>query len=87
MEHLFLQLRRSSEDEEALERTIDELQDPASGRYHQWLTAEELGTRFGPAQEDIDTVVRWLSLHEFQVHSVSKNGLTIDVSGTAGPGA
>ena len=29
MEHMFLQLRRSSEDEEALQRSIDELQDPA----------------------------------------------------------
>jgi subtilase family serine protease len=84
MEHMFLQLRRGSAEEEALESTIDQLQDPASSRYHQWLTADELGTRFGPAQADIDAVVRWLGLHEFQVNSVSKNGLIIDVSGTAG---
>ncbi len=55
MEHLFLQLRRGPEEEEALERLIDELQDPASARYHQWLTADELGTKFGPAQEDIES--------------------------------
>ena len=84
MEHLFLQLRRGPAEEEALVRTIDELQDQASGRYHQWLTADELGTKFGPAQADVDTVVRWLGVHEFQVNSVSKNGLIIDVSGTAG---
>jgi subtilase family serine protease len=84
MEHMFLQLRRGPQEEEALERTIDELQDQASSRYHQWLTAEELGTRFGPAEGDVDTVVRWLGVHEFQVNSVSRNGLTIDVSGTAG---
>jgi pseudomonalisin len=84
MEHMFLQLRRGPAEEEALERTIDELQDQASGRYHQWLTADELGTKFGPAKGDVDTVVRWLGVHEFQVNSVSKNGLIIDVSGTAG---
>jgi subtilase family serine protease len=84
MEHMFLQLRRGPAEEEALERTIDELQDQASGRYHQWLTADELGTQFGPAQGDVDTVVRWLGVHEFQVNSVSRNGLIIDVSGTAG---
>ena len=41
MEHMLLQLRRSPEQEAALERTIDELQDPHSGTYHQWLTADE----------------------------------------------
>jgi subtilase family serine protease len=84
MEHLFLQLRRSSEDEEALQRSIDELQDPDSEHYHQWFTADELGTKFGPAQSDIDIVVRWLSSHGFEVNEVYENGLTIDVSGTAG---
>src|ERR1700733_6141744 len=84
MEHMLLQLRRSPEQEAALKHTIDELQDPHSGKYHQWLTADEMGTKFGPAQQDIETVSQWLSLHEFQVNTVHKNGLTIDVSGTAG---
>ena len=84
MEHMFLQLQRSPEREQALRRFIDELQDPASANYHHWLTAEELGTRFGPAEGDIDTVVQWLGLHGFKVNDVYKNGLTIDVSGTAG---
>jgi len=84
MEHMLLQLRRSPEQETALKQTIDELQDPHSGKYHQWLTADEMGTKFGPAQQDIETVSQWLSLHGFQVNTVHKNGLTIDVSGTAG---
>jgi pseudomonalisin len=84
MPHMFLQLRRGTEEEAALESSIDQRQDPHSASYHQWLTAEELGTNFGPAQQDIETVSRWLSSHGFQVNAVSKNGLTIDVSGTAG---
>src|SRR3984893_13943991 len=84
MKHMFLQLRRSAEQETALQHTIDELQNPHSSKYHQWLTAEEMGTKFGPAQQDIETVTQWLSLHGFQVNTVHKNGLTIDVSGTAG---
>ncbi len=84
MEHMFLQLRRSPEQEEALQRTIEELQDPRSSNYHHWLTAEEMGRGFGPAQQDIDTVVAWLSSHGLQVNTVHKNGLTVDVSGTAG---
>jgi subtilase family serine protease len=83
MEHMFLQLRRSPQQEAALERVMRELQDPQFGNYHKWLTPDELGN-FGPAQQDIDTVVEWLSSHGFQVNGVSKSGLTIDVSGTAG---
>ena len=83
MEHMFLQLRRSPEQEEALARSIAERQDPNSANYHQWFTAEELGRNFGPAQQDIETVTQWLSSHGLKVNVVSKNGLTIDVSGTA----
>jgi subtilase family serine protease len=84
MPHMFLQLRRGPEQEEALERSIDERQDPHSASYHQWFTAEELGRNFGPAQEDVKTVSQWLSSHGLQVNFISKNGLTMDVSGTAG---
>jgi pseudomonalisin len=84
LDHMFLELRRSAEQEDRLERTLREIQDPHSARYHSWLTAEELGRRFGPAQQDIETVARWLEQQGLQVNRVSKNGLTIDVSGTAG---
>ena len=84
MEHMFVVLRRSPEQEQALERLAAELQNPHSVNYHKWLTADELGRNFGPAQEDIDAVVRWLSSHGLQVNLVHKSGMTIDVSGTAG---
>jgi len=84
MEHMYLQLHRGPEQEKALEKFMREQQDPTSPNYHKWLTAEELGKNFGPAQEDIETVVQWLGSHGFQVNRVFENGLTIDVSGTAG---
>ena len=61
-----------------------DLTDPHSSRYHQWLTAQELGERFGPASADIDTVMDWLRSAGFKVNGVFKSGLTIDLSGTAG---
>ena len=61
MEHMYLELKRSTQQETALEQAIQELQDPHSSKYHQWLTAEELGRDYGPSQQDIDTVVAWLS--------------------------
>src|SRR6202034_3379384 len=84
IEHMFLQLRRSPEQERALERSIADRENPQSASYHQWLTAEQLGRDFGPAQQDVETVSRWLSYHGLKVNVVSKNGLTIDVSGNAG---
>ncbi len=84
MEHMFLQLRRTPEQEEALKAKIVELQNPNSSNYHKWLTADELGKNYGPAQQDIDAVVEWLGSHGFQVNLIHKNGLTIDLSGNAG---
>jgi subtilase family serine protease len=84
MAHLRLQLQRSPEQEAQLSAAIQERQDPNSANYHHWFTAKELGEQFGPAQQDIETTSRWLSSHGFQVNGVSKNGLTMDISGTAG---
>lgn len=84
LEHIFVQLKRSTAQEQALETLIGKIQDPHSANYHQWLTADELGRNFGPAQQDIDEVVQWLSSHGLQVNGVYKNGLTIDISANAG---
>jgi subtilase family serine protease len=84
MEHMRLQLQRSPEKEAQLARAIQEREQPGSANYHHWFTASEIGEQFGPAQQDIDTVTRWLTSHGLQVNAISKNGLTIDVSGTAG---
>jgi len=84
LEHMYVVLRRSPEQEQALEQLIQAQHDPQSASYHHWMTADELGRRFGPAQEDIDAVVGWLSSHGFEVNLVHKSGLTIDISGTAG---
>jgi subtilase family serine protease len=84
MDHMFVVLQRSPEKEQALERLAAELQDPHSANYHKWLTAEELGKQFGPAPEEIEAVVSWLSSHGLQVNLVHKSAMAIDVSGTAG---
>jgi subtilase family serine protease len=84
MEHIYLQLRRGPQQEKALERAIEDRQDPHSANYHKWFTAEELGKNFGPVQQDIETVLQWLNVHGFIVNQVYKTGLTIDISATAG---
>ena len=84
LEHVFVVLKRGAGQEEALQKLIGELQHPHSAKYHHWLTADQLGSKFGPSKDDIDTVVSWLSSYGLRVNVVHKSGMTIDVSGTAG---
>ncbi|MGA8273087.1 MAG: S53 family peptidase [Candidatus Sulfotelmatobacter sp.] len=83
MEHMYVMLRRSPEQEKALQQLAADLQNPHSASYHKWLTADELGAKYGPAQADVDSVVSWLKSHGLQVNLVHKSRMTIDVSGTA----
>ena len=83
MRHLLLQLRRSPEQEQVVQKFIDALHDPASPQFHNWITAEEFGDRFGVAEQDLDTVTRWLISHGFTVNVVYPSGMVIDFSGTA----
>jgi hypothetical protein len=82
-DHIFLLLQRSPEQEEALDKLIDELNDRKSANFHHWLTPEQYG-EYGVAQEDIDKVVGWLEYHGFRINQVYPNHILIDFSGTAG---
>lgn len=84
MEHMLLQLHRPADREAALEKLINDMHQPGNPNFHHWLTADELGQRFGPNPADITKVSTWLTNHGFQINSVSKSGLVIDFSGTAG---
>jgi subtilase family serine protease len=83
LDHMQLQLRRADRTQQALDAYTETLAEKTSPDYHQWLTAEEFGARFGPAREDIDAVTGWLALHGFQVNTVYPNRMTIDFSGSA----
>jgi subtilase family serine protease len=84
MEHMMLQLKRSPEQEGELQKFIDDVQDSSSPTFHHWLMAKEFGERFGLAQQDLETIKRWLQSYGFKVNVVYENGLLIDFSGTAG---
>src|SRR5208283_492405 len=84
MEHMLLQLRRAPEQEHALEKYLDDLEDPKSPNYHHWLTPQEFGERYGLAAEDLAKITSWLQSHGFIVNQVYPSGVVIDFSGTAG---
>jgi Pro-kumamolisin, activation domain/Bacterial Ig-like domain (group 3) len=84
MNRMLLVLRRSAEQEAALEQLLDQQQDQSSPNYHQWLTPQQFGQQFGPADQDIQTVTSWLQSHGFQVTRISNGRTVIEFSGTAG---
>ncbi|HEX8818139.1 MAG TPA: protease pro-enzyme activation domain-containing protein, partial [Terriglobales bacterium] len=83
-DHILLQLKRSPEQESALEKFMAEQQNPKSPNYHNWLTAQQLGERYGVANEDIEAIKGWLQSYGFKVNVVYTSHMVIDVSATAG---
>lgn len=84
MQRMLLVLKRSFEQEAALERLLEQQQDNSSPKYHHWLTPEQFGVEFGPSDQDILTITMWLQSHGFQVTAVSTGRIVIEFSGTAG---
>lgn len=83
MERMLMLLKRSPEQETALETLLSQQQDTSSPSYHRWLTPQQFGQQFGPADEDVQAVTSWLASHGFQVTSISKGRTVIEFSGTA----
>lgn len=52
--------------------------------YHQWLTPEQVGQRFGLSSQDLRTITAWLASHGFEVSRVSAGRTLIEFCGTAG---
>jgi subtilase family serine protease len=84
MERILLVLQRSAEQETALRRLLDEQQIKSSPNYHMWLTPEQFGEQFGPADADIQAVTDWLTSQGFRVNRVATGRTVIEFSGTAG---
>ncbi len=83
MRHLLLQLKRSPEQQQALEQFLAGLNDSKSSSYHKWITAQEFGARYGLSDEDLATVTNWLQNYGFSIDVVYPNRVTIAFSGTA----
>src|SRR6266851_3070842 len=81
---MLLLLQRSEEQETALRQLMEEQQTKNSPNYHAWLTPEEFGKKFGPADADVQAVTDWLTLHGFQVSKVSKGRTVIEFCGNVG---
>jgi hypothetical protein len=77
-------LKHSDAQEVALRQLIEDLHNPTSASFHQWLTPEQFGAQFGPSDEDLATVTGWLAAQGFTVTKVNPGRQTLEFSATAG---
>jgi Pro-kumamolisin, activation domain/Bacterial Ig-like domain (group 3) len=84
MQRMLLVLKRSPDQETALDALLEQQQDASSPNFHQWLSPQQFGQQFGPADQDIQTISSWLLSHGFQIAKVSSGRTVIEFSGTAG---
>jgi subtilase family serine protease len=84
LDHMYLLLKRSPEQQQKVDSLIDQLHDSKSALYHQWLTADQIAEQFGPSEQDVGSVTKWLEAHGFTVNTVYRANGVIDFSGPAG---
>jgi subtilase family serine protease len=82
LERLMLLLGRSAAQDAALAAFNERQTDPRSPDYHRWLSAEEFGRLYGPADADIATVTAWLESYGLRIDRVNTGKVTIEFSGT-----
>jgi subtilase family serine protease len=84
MERMLLLLGPSEDLQPQVRALIDSQHDKKSASFHKWLTPEQFGERFGPAQQDIDALANWLQQKGFDSIKPARGRGTIEFSGTAG---
>jgi len=69
-------------DKPALAGLLEELYNPASPKYRQFLTAEQFADRFGPAAADYQALAAFAQAHDLVITGTHPNRTLLDVSGT-----
>jgi kumamolisin len=67
--------------EAALQSLLQDMYDPSSPSFHQFLTVEEFTDKFGPSQADYDALTNFAQTHGLAVVGTSRNRMNLDVTG------
>ncbi len=73
----------SASQSKALDVLLAGQQNPSSPNYHQWLTPEQFGARFGLAANDMQKVTAWLRSQGLRIVTVARGGQFVVFGGTA----
>ncbi len=83
MARMMLVLDSSPFQQQELDALVESQQDPSSPQFHQFLTPEEFGQRFGVAEDDLAKTANWLTSQGFTVEPADGALRTIIFSGNA----
>ena len=67
--------------EAALDSLLQQLYDPASPNFHQFITPEQFTEQFGPTEQDYQAVINFARLNGLTVTATHGNRVVLDVSG------
>jgi subtilase family serine protease len=68
--------------EPELDNFLDQLYDPSSPSYRQFVTVKEFTERFGPSQEDYDAVIHFAGANGLNVVGGSRDAMDVQLKGT-----
>ena len=80
---LIVLLKRSGEQQAAVERLLEDQRDPASPNFHKWLTPEQYADQFGLRGDDLSAVRQWIESHGLSIDHAARGGNWIGFSGSA----
>ena len=78
--HLDFTLARPPAVQAAFDQLLIDQQTPGNARFHQWLTPQQIGQFYGPAQADVDVLTAWLTAQGFQIDEVTPSRGFVRVS-------
>jgi subtilase family serine protease len=84
LQHIVMLLSRAPEQEAALQTRIDQMHNPNSPLFQQWLTVSQVGSCYGVTDADIAAVTAWLQKHGFTIDGVPSAKTMLIFTGTAG---
>jgi len=67
--------------QEALTNLLEQLYEPSSPLYHQYLTPQEFRERFGPTEQDYQRLIGFIQANGLKVIREHSNRVVLDVSG------
>ena len=68
--------------QEALDNLLQQIYDPASPNYRQYLTPEQFTEQFGPTEQDYQAVIDFAKTNGLTVTGMCANRVLLDVSGS-----
>jgi hypothetical protein len=80
--HLNLAIGLPLRNQQALDDLLQQIYDPASPKYHQYLTPEQFTEQFGPTEQDYQKVIAFATRNGLTVTATSANRVLVDVSGS-----